>query len=43
MTIKARLEMKNGSQIWHINRPGQRHGHKYSKYKMYIIMVMGTC
>ena len=36
LIIKARLEMKNRSQIYDINGPGPRYGHKYSKYKMYI-------
>ena len=41
MTIKARLKMNNRPQIYDIKRPGPTHGHKYSKYKMYIsIMVI---
>ena len=27
--------MKNGSHRCNINRPRNRHGHKYTKYKMY--------
>ena len=38
-----RLEMKNRSHRYDINRPRPRHRHKYTKYKMYfsaIIIVM---
>ena len=35
--------MKNGSQIYDINRPEPRHGHKYSKYKMRINIIMVIC
>ena len=32
--------MKNRSQIYDINRPGPRHGQKYSKYKMFLSTMM---
>ena len=38
--MKMRLEMKNRSQIYDINRPGPRHGQKYSKYKMFLSTMM---
>ena len=31
-----RLEMKNRSQKYDINRPKPRHGHIYTKYKMSV-------
>ena len=40
MTIKMRLEMKNRSHIYDINRPWLRHGHKYTKYKMCLSIMM---
>ena len=30
---KMKMKKKNRSHIYNINRPGSRHGHKYSKYK----------
>ena len=33
MTMKMRLEMKNRSHRYDINRPRPKHGHKYTKYK----------
>ena len=35
--------MKNTSQIYDINRPRPRHGHRYTKYKMHLSMMMVTC
>ena len=32
--------MKNKSNRYDINRPRSGHGHKYSKYKKYLIMMM---
>ena len=32
--------MKNRSQIYEINRSGQRYGCKYIKYKIYISIIM---
>ena len=32
--------MKNGSQRYDINRTRPRHGHKYTKYKICISMMM---
>ena len=34
------MKMKNISHRYDINRPRSRHGHKYSKYIMYLTMMM---
>ena len=33
------LKMKYRSQIYNINRHRTRHGHKYTKYKMYLTIM----
>ena len=38
--MKMRLKMKIGSHRYDINRTRQRHGHKYTKYKMCLSMMM---
>ena len=43
MAMKMRLEMKNRSQIYNMNRPRPRHGPKYTKYKMCFSITMVTC
>ena len=43
MTMKAILRMKNRSHRTDIDRPRPRHGHKYSKYKMCLSIMMVTC
>ena len=44
MTMKMRLKMKNRSHRYNINRPWSRDGHKYTKYKMCLsIMVAIIC
>ena len=43
MAIKTRLKMKNRSQIYDINRPRPRYGHKYTKYKIYLGIIMVIC
>ena len=43
MTMKMRLEMKIGSHRYDINRPRSRHGHKYTKYKMCLSIMMDIC
>ena len=35
--------MKNRSHRYDINRPRSRHGHKYSKYKNGLVMMMLIC
>ena len=35
--------MKNRSQIYDIIRPRPRHEHKYSKYKIYLSIIMVIC
>ena len=41
--MKLRLQMKNRSCIYDINRLKPGHGHKYTKYKMSLITMMVTC
>ena len=40
MAMKTRMKKKNTSQIYDINRPRTRHGHKYTEYKMYLSIMM---
>ena len=35
-----KMKMKNRSHRCDINRPSSRHGHKYSKYKKYLSMMV---
>ena len=35
MAMKIRLEMKNRSRRYNINRPRPRYGQRYTKYKMF--------
>ena len=37
------MKMKNRPHRCDINRPRSRHGHKYSKYKKYLVMATLTC
>ena len=41
--MKLRLKMKNRSQRYDINRPRPRDGHKYTKYKMCLSIMMVIC
>ena len=41
--MKMKTKMKNRSHRYDINRPMSRHGHKYSKYKRYLTMMMLIC
>ena len=43
ITTKMRLKMKNGSSIYDTNRPRRRQGHKYTKYKMCLSIMMVIC
>ena len=43
MTMKMRLKIKNRSCRYNINRPRSRHGHKYTKYKMCLDIMMVIC
>ena len=43
MIMKMRLKMKSRSQRYNINRPRPRHGHKYTKYKMYLSIMIIIC
>ena len=38
-----KIKMKNRSHRYDINRPRSRHGHKYSKYKKCLSMMMLIC
>ena len=38
--MKMRLKIKNRSHRYDINRAIPRHGHKYTKYKMCLIIMM---
>ena len=38
-----RVKMKNRSYRYDMNRPRPRHGHKYTKYKMYLRIMMVIC
>ena len=40
MTMEIRLNMKNRSSRYDINRPRRRHGHKYTKYKICLDIMM---
>ena len=40
MTMKMRLKLKHISHRKGINRPRQRNGHKHTKYKMYLSLMM---
>ena len=43
MTIKIRLKMKNRLQRDDINNPRPRHGHKYTKFKLCLNIMMVIC
>ena len=40
MIMKMRLKMKNRSHRWGINRPTPKHGHRYIKYNIHLIIMM---
>ena len=41
--MKTKIKMKNIPQRYDINRPRSRHGHKYSKYKNCLSIMMLRC
>ena len=41
--IKMKMKMKNRSPRYDINRSRSRHGHKYSKYKKCLSVMMLIC
>ena len=43
MAMKIRLKMKNRLHRCDLNRPRSRHGHKYTKYKMGLSLIMVIC
>ena len=38
-----RLKKKNGSPKYDMNRPRPRHGHEYTKYKMFFNIMILEC
>ena len=38
-----RLKIKNRSKRYGINKPRHRHGHKYTKYKIYLSRLIFIC
>ena len=40
---KMKMKMKNKSHRYDINRTRSKHGHKYSKYKMCLSVIMHIC
>ena len=38
--MKMKMKMKNRSHRYDINRPRSRYGHKCSKYKNYLVMMV---
>ena len=40
ITMKMKMNMKNRSHRYDINRTRSRNGHRYSKYKKCLIMIM---
>ena len=43
MTMKMRLKMKIRSYRNDINKPRPRHGDKYTKYKLYLCIMIVVC
>ena len=43
MPMKMTLKMKNRSQRYDINRPKSKHGCKYTKYEMCLVIIMVIC
>ena len=41
--MKMRLKIKNGSHRYHLNRTRPTHGHKYTKYKWWLSIMMVIC
>ena len=41
--MKMRLKMKNRSHKYDINKPRPRYGHKYTKYKICLSVMMLIC
>ena len=41
--MKMKMEIKDRSHRYDINRPRSRYGHKYINYKMYLIMTIFIC
>ena len=43
MTMKMRLKVKNRIRRYYINKPRPRHGRKYTKYKIFLSIMMVIC
>ena len=41
--MKIKLKMKKRSHKYDINGPRPWHGHKYTKYKIYLSLIMVIC
>ena len=41
--MKMKIKMKNRSHRYDIHRHSSRHGHKYSKYRRCLTMIMVLC
>ena len=41
--MKTKVKMKNRSHRYDINGPWSRYGHKYTKYKMYLSIMILAC
>ena len=41
--MKMKMKMESRSHRYDINRPGSSHGHKYSKYKRCLTVMMHIC
>ena len=41
--MRMKMKNKNRSNRYNINGPRSRHGHKYSKYKTFLIMITIIC
>ena len=41
--MKINMKMKHRPDKYNINRPRYRHGHKYSKYKKCLSIMVLTC
>ena len=41
--MKMKMKMKNRSDRYDINRPRSRHGHKYTKYKKCLNIMVVEC
>ena len=43
MSMKMRLKVKSRSHRYDLNRPSPKNGHKHTKYKMCLNIMMVIC